>query len=395
MNLFNIRDEKWSIKYRPKTLLEVFGHKNIINILKNGNLSNMILCGPSGVGKTTLAYAIANTYSYDLQYINATLVTKDELTDAIKRAKNSLNKTIIFIDEIHRLNKMQQDYLLVDLENSDIIFIGATTENPNSRMNKAVLSRMKIYYLNELSDKDIYSILEDILKKEKLILDKEKISYIVKSSKGDARVAINNLELIFSNNLENKDIEDISKVIYMSVDSNRVDYISALIKSIRGSDVNASVYWLAALIHTGEDIEYIARRLVISASEDIGLANPNALVIANSCLESISKIGMPEARIILSQTAIYLASSPKSNTSYLAINKALKYIQENGIDDVLYHLTHIGKDRYKYPHDYTNSYVFQKYMKQDIEFVKFSNNKMEQKIKEYLNKLRGENENRN
>lgn len=391
-NLFTIKKENLFSKYRPTNFEEIYGHQNIKNSLKNmkekNKLMNILFYGSSGTGKTTIANVISKEFSYTLYTLNASKLTKDELFETIKRAKLQ-EKSIIFIDEIHRLNKLQQDYLLDDAENSNIIIIGATTENPYGSINNALLSRMIVYKLDKLNNKNIRDILYNISLKENIVIKDDILDYLVDISNGDARFAINNLELLILNDMLNDDINTISKILIRNNKRSKSNYISAFIKSIRGSDIDASIYWLAAMLKTDFDIEYIARRMVILASEDIGLANPTALMIANSCLQSIKEIGMPEARIILSETAIYLAMSPKSNSSYLAIDEALNYIDKNGIEDVPIHLTKNFSNKYLYPHSFENNYVKQKYMNNDKTFFKFQNNKTEINFKNYLIKIKG------
>lgn len=393
-NLFNTEKEKFSEKYRPRKISEIYGHNDIKNALvsmKNNNkILNFILQGPSGIGKTTIANVIAKEFNYHLIYLNAIKMSKDELFDSFVKAKKSLTPTILFIDEIHRLNKMQQDYLLEDLEKSNFIIIGATTENVYKVLNKALLSRMMVYKLQRLNDLEIKSILIDILNKENAKISLDILEYLVNISNGDARIAINNLEFILLQNLEFQDIDVIKKYIVNNIVNDKSDYTSALIKSIRGSDVDSAIYWLAALLEIDVDVEYIARRLVISASEDIGLANPQALVLANSCMQSVSKIGMPESRIILSEVVCFLALSPKSNSSYLAINNAIESIRNNGIQKVPYHLTHLGKSEYKYPFNYDNNYIDQKYMEKSIKFYNYQNNKTEKVYNEYMKIIKKE-----
>lgn len=391
-NLFNDVQERLATKYRPKKLEDIKGHDKIIDSLKKmldkNSLINLLFYGSSGIGKTTFANVIAHEFNYNLYTINATKVSKEELYNIFDKARNSINKSIVFIDEIHRLNKLQQDYLLEDAENSNFVIIGATTELPYGNINKALLSRMLVLKLNKLDDNSLYEILQRIIKNENIKIDEKILRYIIKVSRGDARVAINNLELIISLNYNFEEENKIREVLKISKDKNKENYISALIKSIRGSDIDASIYWLASLLSTDVDIEYIARRLVILSSEDVGLADPKALSIATSCMLAVEKIGMPEARIILAETVIYLAMSPKSNSAYEAINKALMDIEENGIQDVPYHLTHLGKKDYVYPHDYNNSYIKQKYMEKEKVFYNKKNTKIENGYSSYLEKIK-------
>ena len=420
-NLFSKLSKPLAERMRPKDLSFFIGQDNIIknnsvlkNMIKNNRFSSMILYGPPGSGKTSLANIISSTT--DNYFIKTSAVTSGtkEIKEIIELAKDNLSmynkRTILFIDEIHRFNKMQQDYLLEFVENGDIIFIGATTENPAYEVNNALLSRVIVFELQALSFEHLKDIIDnailndEILKNKKINYTEDGISYLIKMSNGDARTALNYLELIIDN-IESEDkvisenkiknILDKVKVYYDKNSDKHYNFISAFIKSMRIGDPDAVVYYLASMLISGEDINFIARRMIIFASEDIGNANPNALILANSCAESVKKIGMPEARIILSQCAIYLACSEKSNSSYLAINKALKFIKENGLEEVPIFLQtsrSISKKNgeYKYPHDYENMVTGQEYLPEKIKDIKFYNPKNIGYEKNFFDKLKEE-----
>ena len=420
-NLFSKLSKPLAERMRPKDLSFFIGQDNIIknnsvlkNMIKNNRFSSMILYGPPGSGKTSLANIISS--STDNYFVKISAVTSGtrEIKEIIELAKDNLSmynkRTILFIDEIHRFNKMQQDFLLEFVEKGDIVFIGATTENPAYEVNNALLSRVIVFELQALSFENLKDIIDnailndEILKNKKINYTKDGISYLIKMSNGDARTALNYLELIIDN-IESEDkvisedkiknILDKVKVYYNKNSDKHYNFISAFIKSMRIGDPDAVVYYLASMLISGEDINFIARRMIIFASEDIGNANPNALILANSCAESVKKIGMPEARIILSQCAIYLACSEKSNTSYLAIDKALKYIKENGLEEVpsfLQTSRTISKknEEYKYPHNYENMVTGQEYLPEKIKDLKFYNPKNIGYEKKFFDKLEEE-----
>lgn len=387
----NSTNKPLAYKYRPKVFADFIGQEQAVSVLKklieNNEMINTIIFGPPGVGKTTFAKLIANHLDYEFKYLNAIKSGVSDIKEISNKAKETLGltgkKTILLFDEIHRFNKSQQDSLLQDLEDGNIVLIGSTTENPYYSLNRALISRCLVVEFKKLSKENIESIVKRIAKLENISIDDEIMEYIHSVSSGDARSAINILEV-----LSKTDINAVKQglTIARSYDDNdKYDRISAMIKSIRGSDENAAVYWLSSMLIDGEDPMYIARRLVISASEDIGLANPNALKLAVSAMHAVEKIGMPECRIILSECAIYLALSPKSNSAYLAVNNAFKNITENGVQKVPFHLTKAGASKYKYPHDYENHYVKQKYMEKEIKFYKPCDNKIERALKENKN----------
>ena len=408
MNLFENQNQDkkpLAYRYRPKTLEEFAGQKNIVGdkgvlkkILIKSRFMNSIFWGPSGTGKTTLAEIVAEQLNYYYEYLNATKASVNDIKEIAEKAKKRFSiegkQTILFFDEIHRFNKLQQDSLLHDIEIGNIILIGATTENPYFNLNNALLSRCLMFEFKKLDKEDIFGILKRIREKEKIELNDEVLNYISDIVEGDARQAINFLELL--SNLEdvNLSVDEVRQIIQTRKSYDRVedkyDTISAMIKSIRGSDPDAAVYWVAKMLSGGEDPLYLARRLVILASEDIGLANANALPVAVAGMQAAKDIGMPEVRIILAEVAVYLALSPKSNSAYMAIDKAISEIENNSIQEVPKHLTKLGAKDYKYPHAYKGNFVKQDYMKIKIKFYEYGENKFEIAANERLKKLWGE-----
>lgn len=410
-------------KLRPKTLEEVLGQEHLTGekgtirkMIENNTLNSLIFWGPPGTGKTTLAEIISEQSGrkfYKLSAVSSGVKdVRDVIDDAKKQNLFSGKSPILFIDEIHRFNKSQQDSLLHAVEKGWIVLIGATTENPSFEVVSALLSRSQVYILKALS----YEKLEELINiaSERYNKDEgtdfkiaEKEAFIQYSG-GDARKLINSVELVL-NQYKNSKVTEISNAEVLEVlqetmalyDKNgeqHYDIISAFIKSMRGSDPNGAVYWLARMIAGGEDIKFIARRMLILAAEDIGLANPNALVIANNCFQAVNVIGNPEARIILSETAVYLAVSPKSNSAYMAINDALALVKQTGNLPVPLHLrnapTKLMKDldygkEYKYAHSYQGNFVEQDFLPEEIKDVKLyepGNNSTEKKIYEELKK---------
>lgn len=410
-------------RMRPKNLDEVLGQEHLTGekgtirkMLENDTLNSLILWGPPGTGKTTMAEIISEKSGRKFFKLSAVSSGVKDVRDVIDEAKKqnlfSGKSPILFIDEIHRFNKSQQDSLLHAVEKGWIVLIGATTENPSFEVVSALLSRSQVYILKALSHEKLEELIDIALerfnKDEKTdFIIKEKQAFIQYSG-GDGRKLINSVELVLSQFIKSE-IKEISNDEVMQVlqetmalyDKNgeqHYDIISAFIKSMRGGDPNGAVYWLARMIAGGEDIKFIARRMLILASEDIGLANPNALVIANSCFQAINVIGNPEARILLSETAIYLAVSPKSNSAYMAINDALAFVKKTGNLPVPLHLrnapTKLMKDldygkEYKYAHSYEGNFVNQDFLPEEINEVKFyepGNNATEKKIYEELKK---------
>ncbi len=368
----------------------------------------MILWGPPGVGKTTIANIIANTLSVPYFQLSAISSGVKDVREVIEQAKETEN-AILFIDEIHRFNKGQQDALLGAVEKGIITLIGATTENPSFEVNSALLSRSQVYVLKSLSENDLIELLNYAITTDEILVDKKIIlqetSAIINISGGDARKLLNLLELVVGSSNKNEII--ITDYLVMQVAQQKIalydkqgeqhyDIVSAFIKSMRGSDPNGAVYWLARMIEGGEDVKFIARRMLIFASEDIGNANANALLLANTTFDAVSKIGYPESRIILSQCATYLASSPKSNASYEAIRKAQQAVQQMGDLPVPLHLRNApttlmknmdyGKN-YQYSHLGENNFIEQEYLPTKLEGTKFyepSNNARENELRKFL-----------
>jgi ATPase related to the helicase subunit of the Holliday junction resolvase len=410
-------------RLRPKNLDEYIGQKHLVGknailrrMIDAGNVSSFILWGPPGVGKTTLARIISTQLDVPFYTLSAINAGVKDVREVIDRAKSqrffNTRSPILFIDEIHRFSKAQQDSLLGAVENGTVTLIGATTENPSFEVIRPLLSRAQVYVLKSLEKKDLLELLEraittDIELKEKNIVLKE-TDALLRFSGGDARKLLNILELVV--NAEQGDsIEITDQIVTERLQENpaaydkggemHYDIISAFIKSIRGSDPEAAIYWLARMVAGGEDPKFIARRLVISAAEDIGLANPNALLLANATFDALQKIGWPEGRIILAETTIYLASSPKSNSAYLSIDDALAMVRETGDLPVPLHLrnapTQLMKEldygkEYKYSHDFANNFVKQDYLPRELKGKNIwtpQNNPAEAKLKEHLNRL--------
>lgn len=410
-------------KLRPKTLDEVLGQEHLTGekgtirkMLENDALNSLIFWGPPGTGKTTLAEIISEKSGRNFYKLSAVSSGVKDVRDIIEEAKSqnlfSGKSPILFIDEIHRFNKSQQDSLLHAVEKGWIVLIGATTENPSFEVVSALLSRSQVYVLKALSYEkleELVDISSERFNKEEntdfKILEKEAL---IQYSGGDARKLINSVELVLNqyknsdtNEIINSDVLEVLQETMALYDKNgeqHYDIISAFIKSMRGSDPNGAVYWLARMIAGGEDIKFIARRMLILAAEDIGLANPTALMIANNCFQAVNVIGNPEARIILSETAIYLAVSPKSNSAYMAINEALALVKQTGNLPVPLHLrnapTKLMKDmdygkEYKYAHSYEGNFVDQDFLPQEIKNTKLyepGNNATEKKIYDELKK---------
>lgn len=419
-------------RLRPTTLEEVAGQKHILGkdkllyrAIKADKISSIIFYGPPGTGKTTLAKVIANTTSADFKQLNATIANKKDMEEVVEAAKSSMGmygkKTILFIDEIHRFNKGQQDYLLPFVEDGTLILIGATTENPYFEVNSALLSRSIIFELKPLEKEDVKELIYRAVNDEKkgmgaygAIIDDNAADFLSDICGGDARMALNAVELgiLTTERSDDGKIHITLQVAEQCIQKratrydkdgdNHYDTISAFIKSMRGSDVDAALYYLARMIYAGESVTFIARRIIICASEDVGLADPQALVVANAAAQAVHNIGMPEARIVLAEAAAYVAAAPKSNRAYMAIDAALEYIKNNPMGAIPPHLqdahykgaAKLGHGlNYKYAHDYKNHFVEQQYLPDGMENVKFYNpttNGYEENIKNHLEKIRKE-----
>ena len=419
-------------RLRPTTLDEVVGQQHIIGkdkllyrAIKADKLSSVIFYGPPGTGKTTLAKVIANTTSAEFTQINATVAGKKDMEEVVNKAKELKGmyqkRTILFIDEIHRFNKGQQDYLLPFVEDGTIILIGATTENPYFEVNGALLSRSSVFELCPLSQEEVETLILRAVQDEKkgmgsyhAVIEEDALHFLADLAGGDARSALNAVELGILTTPRSEDgmihitldvaSECIQKrvVRYDKTGDNHYDTISAFIKSMRGSDPDAAVYYLAKMLYAGEDIKFIARRIMICASEDVGNADPNALTVAVSAAQAVERLGMPEARIVLAQAVTYVASAPKSNAAYLAVDKALSVVRESRTAPVPTYLCDahykgagkLGRGiGYKYAHDYPNHYVEQQYLPdayKDMTFYEPTENGYEQTIREYFKKIKQE-----
>lgn len=431
-------------RLRPKTLNEYIGQKHLIGegailrqMIERNSLSSFILWGPPGVGKTTLARIIAHQLERPFYTLSAVTSGVKEVREVIDKAKRYAaansglfaaqadngeqisgdRRAILFIDEIHRFSKSQQDSLLGAVEDGTITLIGATTENPSFEVITPLLSRCQVYVLKSLEKADLLELLQRALTKDEYIrslnIQITETDSILRYSGGDARKLLNIIELVINSGVRSIDNETVTKqlqqnpVAYDKDGELHYDIISAFIKSIRGSDPDAALYWLARMVAAGEDPKFIARRLVISASEDIGLANPNAMLVANACFDSLQKIGWPEGRIPLAMATVYLATSQKSNSAYLAINQALELVEKTGNLPVPLHLRNAPTklmdelgygDGYKYAHDFPNHFVKQQFMPdalQGTQLWQAQGSPQEQKMAEWMKHLWGDNKSNN
>jgi putative ATPase len=423
-----ISNQPLADRMRPASLDDFIGQEHLVGkdailrrAIESGQIPSLILWGPPGVGKTTLAKIIANTLSRPFQILSAVNSGVKDVREIINNAKKqqffNIPNPILFIDEIHRFSKSQQDSLLSAVEEGTVTLIGATTENPSFEVISPLLSRCQVYILKSLDTEELLKLLDNVLKKDPFLKKKkikiEEKDALLRFSGGDGRKLLNILELVVASADKNSETEIIltNKLITERLQENiafydkngeqHYDIISAFIKSVRGSDPNASVYWLARMVEGGEDPKFIARRLVILAAEDIGLANPNALLIATTCFEAVNMIGWPESRIILSEASIYLANSPKSNSAYMAINEAQELVSKTGDLPVPLHLrnapTKLMKELnygkgYKYAHEYENHIVDENYLPDEISGTKLyspQENLNEKKFYEALQKYWG------
>ena len=402
-------NEPLAYRMRPKTLEEYVGQEHVLakdkilyRTIKADRLSSIILFGPPGCGKTSLARVISQTTKYKFYKINAVTAGVNDIKKVIEETKNfmlnPIGKSILFIDEIHRFNKLQQDALLPFVENGTIILIGATTENPYFEVNKALISRSMVIKLEPLTKENIYQILKNSLERKdglgeyNIKIEDKTLEKLASICNGDVRTALNGLEVAVLTTQMDKDgyINITDDVIKNSVQSKKAifdkngdshyDNISAFIKSMRGTDPDAAIFYLARALNGGEDPMFLARRIVIAAAEDVGMANPNALVVANSAMQAVHMVGMPEARIILAEAAVYVATSPKSNASYNAINKAMEDVANKDTGEVPMHIRNApakGMEQfgyhqgYLYPHDFPGHWVEQQYLPEEIKDTKY------------------------
>ena len=410
-------------RLRPKNLDEYIGQKHLVgeggvirNMIETGKIQSIILWGPPGVGKTTLAKIISKASKRPMFSLSAISSGVKEVREVLDNAKHqslfSPVSPILFIDEIHRFNKTQQDSLLGAVEQGVVTLIGATTENPSFEVNSPLLSRCEVYVLKPLEKSDLEVLLNRALTEDEVLknmdIKVEETTALFRQSGGDARKLLNVLEIIINAETSGTVVindETVAKrlqkntAIYDKKGDMHYDIISAFIKSIRGSDANAAIYYLARMLNGGEDLKFIARRLVISASEDIGLANPNAMLLANACFQAVNTVGYPESRIMLAECVIYLANSPKSNSAYNAINSAMEFAQKTGDLPVPLHLRNAPTKlmeqlgygtEYKYAHDYKGHFVEQEFMPENISGTTFyfpQDNPAEQKAKDTIQKL--------
>ena len=383
---------------RPKNFDEIISQEHLASknaplrvLCEKGTLGHSFFYGPAGCGKTSIARVIADTMKLPFYEFNATSIKIEQLRKIFEQYKNTLEKPLLFIDEVHRLAKNQQEVLLPVMENNSVLVIGASTENPFFSLTSAIRSRSMLFEIKHIKNEALKELLEQTAKKYKITLDEEAKEYLVASSGGDARAMLKLLE--FASNIDSNITLQLLKSLRpnaLSAGSSEAgvhyDLASAMIKSIRGSDADAAIYYLARLIDGGESADFIARRLVILASEDVGNANPQALTLCTSALTSVSKIGYPEARIILAQAVIYLCASPKSNSAYLAINSALQAVNDGVMLEIPKNIQQNNKG-YLYPHDF-GGYVKQNYLSKPLKFVELKDIGYEKKMKDWYESIK-------
>lgn len=390
-----------ALKYRPKNIDDICGQEHLVSLnspfrklLESSHIPHCMFYGPAGCGKTTLAKVISYTLECPFYELDATSLKVEEIRKILKNHQNALIKPLIFIDEVHRLSRTQQEVLLLPMENQEAVIIGASTENPYYVLSSGIRSRSMLFEFFSLTCKHLQKVFDKVQKEEKFSISEDAKEYLLSSSSGDTRAMLNLLEyaLHVSKQIDLELLKSLRPNALkdgVSSDDTHYNLASALIKSLRGSDENAAIYYLARLIDGGESADFIARRLVIFASEDIGNANPNALTLANATLQSVSKIGYPEARIILAQCVIFLASCPKSNSSYKAINTALEYVKNSPKLDIPPYLINntTQSKNYKYPHDF-GGWVKQDYMQKQIKFYHSNKIGFEKTLDEWLTKIK-------
>lgn len=387
-------------RFRPKTIEEMVGQKHLTShksafykLLKAGTIPHAFFFGPPGCGKTTMAKIVANTLDAPFYELDATSLKVEQFRKIFTQYKGTLVKPVIFVDEVHRLSKTQQEVLLIPMEENIAIVIGASTENPYFTLTSGIRSRSMLFEFKALTTSDLEQLLKRVQQEIGFTIDEDAKSYLLNSSAGDSRAMLNLLEFAckVESHITLETLKSLRPTMLkdgVSSDDTHYNLASALIKSLRGSDVDAALYYLARLIDGAENPEFIARRLVIFSSEDIGNANPNALNLAVSTMQAVAKIGYPESRIILSQCVIYLASSPKSNSAYTAIDDALKYVREHAPLPVPDHLKSPSPKGYLYPHNF-GGWVAQKYLSKPLYFYKSAKIGFEKRLDEWLEKIKG------